>query len=244
MESTFGIPHFYSGFGQAAYKLPGDYPTRESRNPRTVPVHSLSPLGRKMHTAATHRCNRRGQPAVFTSIINGNTNEQSKGGYPVITKTLETALNKQVNRELYSAYLYLSMSAYFETSGLKGCAKWMRLQAKEEQMHAMKIYDYLLVRGGNVTLQEIEAPKNAWASPAKVFEDTYSHEQKVTGMINGLVDLAIREKDHATFEMLQWFVREQVEEEAQSLDILNQITCVGDIPGHLFWLDHELGKRE
>jgi ferritin len=183
-------------------------------------------------------------PAVFTSIINGNTNEQFNGGYPVITKTLETALNKQVNRELYSAYLYLSMSAYFETSALKGFAKWMRVQAKEEQMHAMKIYDYVIARGGKVTLLEIEAPKNKWASAAKVFEDTYTHEQKVTGMINGLVDLAIREKDHATFEMLQWFVKEQVEEEEQSLDILNQITCIGDVPGHLFWLDHELGKRE
>jgi ferritin len=162
----------------------------------------------------------------------------------MISKTLETALGKQVNRELYSAYLYLSMSSYFETVILKGFAKWMRVQAKEEQMHAMKIYDYVVARGGKITLESIEAPKNKWASAGKVFEDSYAHEQKVTGMINGLVDLAIKEKDHATFEMLQWFVKEQVEEEEHASDILNQIKIVGDVPGHLFVLDHKLGKRE
>jgi ferritin len=161
----------------------------------------------------------------------------------MISKTLETTLSKQVNRELFSAYLYLAMSSYFETVSLKGFAKWMRLQAKEEQIHAMKFYDYIVARGGKVTLMDIEAPKNKWASAGKVFEDTYSHEQKVTAMINGLVDLAISEKDHATFEMLQWFVKEQVEEEEHALDILNQIKIVGDIPGHLFYLDHKLGKR-
>jgi ferritin len=162
----------------------------------------------------------------------------------MISKIIETALNKQINRELYSAYLYLSMSAYFETMNLKGFAKWMRLQAKEEQVHALKIYDYIVARGGRVMLQDIEAPKTKWASAGKVFEDTYAHEQKVTGMINGLVDLAIKEKDHATFEMLQWFVKEQVEEEEHASDILNQIKTVGDVPGHLFCLDRELGKRE
>jgi ferritin len=162
----------------------------------------------------------------------------------MLAKNLETALGKQVNRELYSAYLYLAMSSYFESVSMKGFAKWMRLQAKEEQMHAMKIYDYVVARRGKVTLLEIEAPKSKWASAGKVFEDTYAHEQKVTGMINSLVDLAVQEKDHATFDMLQWFVREQVEEEEQASDILNQINIVGDIPGHLFWLDHQLGKRE
>ena len=172
------------------------------------------------------------------------TNERSIEGYTMISKTLETALSRQVNRELYSAYLYLSMSSYFETVSLKGFAKWMRLQAKEERMHAMKIYDYVVARGGKVSLSDIEAPKNKWASAGKVFEDTYSHEQKVTGMINGLVDLAMKENDHATFEMLQWFVKEQVEEEEHASDILNQITIVGDVPGHLFYLNHQLGKRE
>lgn len=162
----------------------------------------------------------------------------------MISKTIETALSRQVNRELYSAYLYLAMSSYFETVSQKGFAKWMRLQAKEEQMHAMKIYDYVVARGGKVALQDIEAPKGKWTSAGKVFEETYAHEQKVTGMINSLVDLAMKENDHATFEMLQWFVKEQVEEEEHASDILNQITILGDVVGHLFWLDHQLGKRE
>jgi ferritin len=162
----------------------------------------------------------------------------------MISKTMETALSRQVNSELYSAYLYLAMSSYFETVSMKGFAKWMRLQSQEERMHAMKIYDYVVARGGKVTLQDIEAPKNKWASAGKVFEDTYAHEQKVTAMINNLVDLAKKENDHATFEMLQWFVKEQVEEELHASDILNQITIVGDVPGHLFYLDHQLGKRE
>ena len=162
----------------------------------------------------------------------------------MLSKSMETALNRQVNRELYSAYLYLAMSAYFETTGMKGFAKWMRIQAKEEQTHAMKIYDYVIARGGKVTLEAIEAPKAKWASAGKVFEEVYAHEQKVTAMINNLVDLAIKEKDHATFEMLQWFVKEQVEEEEHASEIVSQIAILGDVVGHLFWLDHQLGKRE
>jgi ferritin len=162
----------------------------------------------------------------------------------MISKTMEEALNKQVNREFYSAYLYLAMSAYFESLTMKGFAKWMRIQAKEERMHAEKFYDYILARAGKVTLGTIEAPKAKWASPGKVFEEVYSHEQKVTGMISALVDLATKEKDHASFEMLQWFVKEQVEEEEHASAILSQVTCIGDVPGHLFYLDHQLGKRE
>ncbi len=162
----------------------------------------------------------------------------------MISKTMEQALNKQVNRELYSAYLYLAMSSYFETVNMKGFAKWMRVQAKEEQVHALKIYDYIIARRGTVSLLDIEAPKAKWSSAGKVFDEVYSHEQKVTAMIHGLVDLAIKEKDHATFEMLQWFVKEQVEEEEHASEIVNQIKIVGDIVGHLFYLDHQLGKRE
>jgi ferritin len=162
----------------------------------------------------------------------------------MISKTIETALNKQVNREFYSEFLYLSMAAYFETICLKGFAKWMRVQAREEHAHAMKIFEYIITRGGKVTLDALEAPKAKWASAGKVFEDSYAHEQKVTGMINALVELSIKEKDHASFEMLQWFVKEQVEEEQNASDILNQIAIVGDRPGHLFALDHHLGKRE
>jgi len=162
----------------------------------------------------------------------------------MIAKTMETALNRQVNREMYSAYLYLAMSAYFETANLKGFAKWMRIQAKEEQAHAMKIYDYVLARGGKITLEAIEAPKAKWDSAGRVFEEVYAHEKKVTGMIHALVDLATREKDHATFEMLQWLVKEQVEEEQNASEILSQIKTLGDVIGHLFWLDHQLAKRE
>src|SRR4030043_1702268 len=162
----------------------------------------------------------------------------------MISKTMEQALNKQVNRELYSAYLYLSMSAYFENTTLKGFAHWLRVQAKEEQGHALKLYDFLIERNGRVTLLDIEAPKAKWSSAGKVFEEVYSHEQKVTAMIHDLVDLATKEKDHASFEMLQWFVKEQVEEEEHASAILAQVMCVGDVPGHLFYLDHQLGKRE
>lgn len=162
----------------------------------------------------------------------------------MISKTMEQALNKQVNRELYSAYLYLAMSSYFETVNMKGFAKWMRVQAKEEQVHALKIYDYIIARRGTVSLLDIEAPKAKWSSAGKVFDEVYAHEQKVTAMIHGLVDLAIKEKDHATFEMLQWFVKEQVEEEEHASEIVNQIKIVGDVVGHLFYLDHQLGKRE
>jgi ferritin len=162
----------------------------------------------------------------------------------MIGKKVQKAINKQINRELYSEYLYLSMSSYFETVFLKGFAKWMRVQAKEEHSHGMKIFEFIIARGGKVTIEALEAPKAKWASAGKVFEDSYAHEQKVTGMINALVDLSIKEKDHATFEMLQWFVKEQVEEEQNASEILNQIVIVGDRPGHLFALDHHLGKRE
>jgi len=162
----------------------------------------------------------------------------------VISKTLESALNRQINREFYSEFLYLSMSAYFESIFLKGFAKWMKIQANEEHAHALKIYDFVIARGGTVTLDALEAPKGKWTSAGKVFEEACAHEQKVTGYINAIVDLAIKEKDHATFEFLQWFVREQVEEEAGTTDIHSQIKIVGDITGHLFYLDHHLGKRE
>jgi len=162
----------------------------------------------------------------------------------MLSKTMEEALNRQVNRELYSSYLYLAMSAWFESINFKGSAAWMMVQSNEERVHAMKIYDYIIARQGKVVLEPIEAPKAKWTSCGKVFDEVYAHEQKVTGMIHALVDLAIREKDHATFEMLQWFVKEQVEEEANAFQIIEKIKVVGDVPGHLFCLDHELGKRK
>jgi ferritin len=153
------------------------------------------------------------------------------------------ALNKQVNAELYSSYLYLAMSAYLESQNLKGMARWMRLQAQEEDMHAMKIFDFIHERGGRVTWTAIEGPPVEWDSPRAVFEAGLEHEKKVTGLINDLVDLSIAEKDHAANTFLQWFVTEQVEEEASFREILDKFGIGSGHPGFLFHLDMELGKR-
>jgi ferritin len=162
----------------------------------------------------------------------------------MLKKIMETALNKQINRELYSAYLYLSMAAWFESINMKGFAHWLRIQFREEQTHAMLIYDYVIAKGGTVTLTAIDAPKTKWKSAGDAFKDVLAHEQKVTGFINDLVDLAIKENDHATNNFLQWFVKEQVEEEENATEIVSKIGMIGDIPGHLFCLDKELSKRE
>ena len=155
---------------------------------------------------------------------------------------MQQALNSQINAEMYSSYLYLSMSAFFEDLNLSGCARWMRLQAQEELMHAMKIHDYVLERGGRIKLGPIDQPQQIWDSPRAVFESVLDHEQKVTGMINDLVDLAIQEKDHASNIFLQWFVTEQVEEEASADGVLQKLKLAGD--GHgLFLIDQELGQR-
>lgn len=162
----------------------------------------------------------------------------------MLKKSIEDALNKQLNAELYSSYLYLSMSAYCETVPLKGFAKWLRMQAEEEKAHGMKFFDYIIEAGGTVKLAKIDAPKTEWKSVGDVFNQVYEHEKKVTALINGLMDLAIKEKDYATQNFLGWFVKEQVEEEANASEIQAQIKMMGDIVGHLFWLDHELGKRK
>jgi len=152
-------------------------------------------------------------------------------------------LNRQVNAELYSSYLYLSMAAYFESINLKGFANWMKIQAREEVTHAMKFFDYINERGGRVTLDTIKKPPAEWKSPLDVFENTYKHEVNVTKMINSLVDLAIREKDHATYNMLQWFVAEQVEEEASADAIRQQLKFIGKDGRGLLMLDRELSRR-
>jgi ferritin len=155
----------------------------------------------------------------------------------------QKALNGQINAELYSSYLYLAMSAYFESVGLGGFSKWMQAQAQEELSHAMKFYHYVNERGGRVVLEAVEAPPSEWESPLAVFEATFRHEQKVTGLINDLVNLAMEEKDHATNSFLQWFVTEQVEEEATASEVVNKLKLMGDAPGGLFMLDRELGTR-
>ncbi|MDF1614491.1 ferritin [Desulfurivibrio dismutans] len=160
----------------------------------------------------------------------------------MFSRKIETALNQQVNAELYSSYLYLSMSAYFSEINLAGCAHWMRLQAQEELSHALKIYDCINERGGRAELSGIEAPPQKWESPTAVFKEVLLHEQKVTGLINQLVDLAISEKDHATNNFLQWFVAEQVEEEASANEVLQKMQLAAR-EGGLFILDQELAKR-
>jgi ferritin len=164
-------------------------------------------------------------------------------GIVMINKKMEKAINKQVNAELYSAYLYLSMSAYFESINLAGFANWMNIQAQEELAHAMKFYDYLIERGGRVTLLPIDAPQTTWASPLAAFKDVYEHEQKVTGLIHNLMDLALAEKDHASVSILRWFVDEQVEEESSADAIVEKLKLVGEKGRGIFMLDQQLGQR-
>ncbi len=152
-------------------------------------------------------------------------------------------LNNQINAELYSSYMYVSMSAYCESIDMGGFATWLRMQAQEEVEHAAKIFGYVVERGGRVLLQPIEGPPTEWDSPLAVFEATYEHERKVTAMIDSLVDLAAEEKDHATSAFLQWFVTEQVEEEASADAIVKKLQMVSDAPGGLFMLNRELGQR-
>ena len=158
----------------------------------------------------------------------------------MISKKMEEALNAQVNAELYSAYLYLSMESYFQSLNLNGFANWMRVQTQEEVSHAMKIYDFINERGGRALLKGIDAPPTEWNSPLAVFKAAYAH---VTGLINGLVDMAIKEKDHATNSFLQWVVNEQVEEEASADEIVQQLKMMEKAPGGMFMLDRELGQR-
>jgi ferritin len=161
----------------------------------------------------------------------------------MISKKIEDALNEQVNAELYSAYLYLSMESYFKAQNLNGFANWMRVQTQEEVAHATKIYDFINERNGRSILKAIEGPPTEWDSALAVFKAAYEHEQKVTGLINDLVDLAIKEKDHATNSFLQWFVNEQVEEEASADEIVQQLKMMENAPGGMFMLDRELGQR-
>lgn len=161
----------------------------------------------------------------------------------MIDKKMEKAINDQMNAEIYSSYLYLSMSAYFESVNLKGFAHWMRAQAMEELTHFKKFYDFLCARGGTVVLSEIKAPPAKWKSPLAAFENVLKHEQHVTALINNLVDVSLKLKDHATNNFLQWFVGEQVEEEATADEIIQSMKLNRDNPGGLFMMDKELAQR-
>jgi len=161
----------------------------------------------------------------------------------MIAEKIQKALNKQINAEMYSAYLYLSMSSWFSSKNLDGFASWMKAQALEEMYHAMKIYGFVQERGGRVELEEISKPSVEWASPLSAFENVVEHERKVTGMIDDLVDLASAEKDHASNNFLQWFVAEQVEEEDTAGGILENMKLAGEKGSGLFMIDRELGQR-
>jgi len=162
----------------------------------------------------------------------------------MLSKKIEKALNQQINAEFFSAYLYLSMSAYLNDLSLVGFSNWMRAQYEEEKFHAIKIYDYVLERDGKIKLEKIKAPQQEWNGIIDVFEDVLNHERQVTKMINSLMGLAISENDHATANFLQWFVAEQVEEESTVSEILSQLKLIEGKGSGLFMLDREAAQRK
>ena len=161
----------------------------------------------------------------------------------MISQKIQDAINDQINFEIYSSYIYFSMSSFFESKNLEGMAKWMRVQAQEELLHAVKFYNYVNERGGRALMKEIKGPKNEWSSPIEVFEDALAHERIVTERISNMVTLARAENDHLTDNFLQWFLAEQVEEEATADGIIQQLKLAGDQGAGLFMIDRELGAR-
>lgn len=161
----------------------------------------------------------------------------------MINEKIEIALNEQINAEFFSSYLYLSMSSYFKKINLNGFARWMEVQALEELSHAMKFFNFVSDRGGKVDLKPIDGPQTSWDSPLAAFEDVYRHEVKVTGLIYNLVNIATEEKDHATVNLLQWFIAEQVEEETSAESLAQKLKLIGNEGGGLYLLDQELSMR-
>ncbi|VAX19233.1 Ferritin-like protein 2 [hydrothermal vent metagenome] len=161
----------------------------------------------------------------------------------MLKKKMEVALNNQLNNEFYSAYLYISMAGYFEHMNLAGFSNWMKVQYKEENSHTMKFFKYINERGGKVTLKGVKAPPSRWKSPLDVFEETLKHEEEVTDNINELLDISMKEKDHATTNFLQWYIEEQVEEEANVSNIIAQLKMIKGSNGSLFLLDKDLAQR-
>ena len=162
----------------------------------------------------------------------------------MIGKPMQDAMNEQINKELFSSYLYLSMAAYFEDKNLPGFAHWMRMQADEEREHAMKFYDFILERGGRVFLKAIDAPKTDWNSSLEVAEEVAAHEAKVTASIYALYELALKEKDYPAQVMLQWFIAEQVEEEKNAGEIVANLKLIEERGTAVLMLDHRLAKRK
>lgn len=162
----------------------------------------------------------------------------------MLNTKIQDAINEQINKELYSAYLYLAMAAYFDANNLPGFAHWMRSQYREETEHAMKFYHYVNERGGRVVLKAIDEPQAEFGSPLKAFEQTFEHEQFVTSLINKLYELALTEKDYATQSLLKWYIDEQVEEEANASTIVETLKMVGEKGNGLILLDRQLAQRE
>jgi ferritin len=161
----------------------------------------------------------------------------------MLSANMVAALNEQIKHELYSSYLYLGMAAYCESQNLKGFSHWMKLQAEEERGHAMKFYEYLLDNAQRVSLDTLERPPVDYGSPREIFQKVLEHERMITGRIHKLYDLAMQEHDYRTQIMLQWFVTEQTEEEANAMDILARIEMVDERPSAVLWIDKELKKR-
>ena len=161
----------------------------------------------------------------------------------MISKKMEEALNKQLNRELFSSYLYLSMATYFEKNSFVGMAQWMKLQAEEEHTHSMKFFEFIQKVGGRVILEQIDKPQTDWTSAQNAFEDALGHEEYITKNINELTDLAISERDHSTKTFLQWYIDEQVEEEATANEIVQKFKLIGESKSGIYMLDRELGAR-
>ena len=162
----------------------------------------------------------------------------------MIGKPMQDAMNEQINKELFSSYLYLSMAAYFEDKNLPGFGHWMRMQADEEREHAMKFYDFILERGGKVVMKAIDAPKTEWTSSLEVAEEVAAHEAKVTASIYALYELALKEKDYPAQVMLQWFINEQVEEEKNAAEIVANLKLIEERGTAVLMLDHRLAKRK
>ncbi len=161
----------------------------------------------------------------------------------MLNEKMEAALNRHLNEELFSAYLYLSMSAYFDAQNLAGFANWMRIQGLEELSHAQRFYTYINERGGRVLLAALAAPETQWASPLAAFEAAYQHEVHISAGIHGLVDLAAELRDHPTANFLQWFVSEQVEEEASADEVVQRLRLIGNQGAGLFMMDREMASR-
>lgn len=162
----------------------------------------------------------------------------------MLSRKIENALNEQIKYEYYSSYMYLAMSAYCDSLNMPGFATWMRKQSDEEMAHALKLFDYVLTRDGNIKLKSIPEPAQKYSSLEKIFKQVYEHETEVTGMINKLYELASKENDHATCVELQWFITEQVEEERTSKDIWEKLKLAGNNSSALLILDRELSQRQ